>query len=82
MRVTQVNYDENTEIEQIGVVMSRAEAIALVNLAGVLNGHAHEKLNLQVPDNLYNALADLFNSHYEDGVPSLGVTLSTLNEKV
>lgn len=79
MKVIQVNYDDNEDIKDITVKMSNAEAAAIAHLAGQMNGHAHDNLKLKGEDSLYEALTDVFNRHYEDGVPNLGVTFENIN---
>jgi hypothetical protein len=82
MRVQQINYEDTDdgEVKDITVIMTRNEAIALVNLAGKLNGHAQQKLGLSRDESLFDALDGVFNQHYEAGAPDLRIDLKTINE--
>ncbi len=82
MKIRQINYAEieDTEIEDITVTMSLAEAIALVNIVGKLNGHAEQKLQLNFDDSLHDALNGVFIQHYPDGVPDLRIDLATISK--
>lgn len=83
MIVKQINYNDDEQIEDITVRMSYKEALALVNVAGKLNGYAQSRLNIHNDsDSLYDALANVFTAHYEDGHPDLGIKLETLNEPI
>jgi hypothetical protein len=82
MKIRQINYDQkdDAEIKDITVTMTLNEAVALVNLAGKLNGTAQRKLQLGPDESLYDALNGVFNQHYEDGVPELnGIDLKAIN---
>lgn len=80
MKLAQVSYDNDEEIKDITVTMSRAEAIAIVNIAGQLNSHAETKLKLAEDDSLYDTLASVMIRHYDDGAPDLNIDLKTINE--
>lgn len=77
MNLLQVNYDGKENPKDITVNMSISEATALVNLLGQMNGHAHEKL--QIDSSMYDCLSGVFNRHFDDGAPTLNFELPTLN---
>lgn len=81
MKLVQVNYQdsEDQQIKDVTVKMTVNEALAIVNIAGRLNGHAQKKLRLEAGESIYDCLDQLFNAHYEDGYPNLGISLETLN---
>lgn len=81
MKLRRIDYDDRQELSEVTVTMTRAEAIALVNIAGKLNGYAQKKLGLEDGiDSLYDCLSGVFNGESEDGAPSLGIDLKTLND--
>lgn len=79
MKLRRIDYDDEQELSAITVSITRAEAIALLNIVGQLNGNAAKKLGLTADDNLYDVLAGVFNGEDEDGYPNLGVDLATIN---
>lgn len=82
MKLRNIEYNDHEEPKEITVTMSMAEAIALVNIAGKLNGHAEKKLGLSGgDDSLYICLADVMNMHYEYGAPDLHIDLGTINNE-
>jgi hypothetical protein len=82
VKIRQINYDEveDEQIKDITVTMTFNEAVALVNLAGQLNGHALKRLGLQDGESLYDALDGVFNQHFEDGYPNLHISLESIKE--
>ena len=80
MKLRQVNYTEHEGIKDVTVTLTFNEALAIVNIAGKLNGIAQRKLNLGDSDSLYETLSGVFNTQFEEGYPELGIDLKTLNE--
>lgn len=77
MKLQQVNYDDREDLKSIVVLMKKNEAVALCNLLGKLNGIAHEKLSID--SDMYDCLNGVFNREYEEGCPSLNITLEEIN---
>jgi len=69
MKVRQVNYNDDEEIETLVVSMSLREAAAIQAIAGKLNGHAERRLGLRDDDSLYTAISTVFNGHWDEGYP-------------
>lgn len=83
MKVRQINYNDDAEIETLVVSMSLREAAAIQAIAGKLNVHAERRLGLSGEDSLYDAISTVFNGHWDDGVPPDGprfIDLASLNE--
>ena len=80
MKLREIKYNDHEEPKEFTVTMSAAEAIALVNIAGKLNGIANRKLGLEDDDSLYDCLANTMNMHYEDGAPDLHFDLRSIND--
>jgi hypothetical protein len=83
VKIRQVNYNDEQEIETLIVSMSLREAAAIQAIAGKLNGHAEQRLGLEGDDSLYNAISIVFNGHWDEGVPPDGprlTDLASLNE--
>lgn len=79
MRLQQINYDDHEDLKSMVVVIRKNEAIALVNILGCLNGYAQEKLGID--SEMFSCLSSVFNREYEDGCPTLGITLKGLNDE-
>jgi hypothetical protein len=82
MKIRQINYDrlDDDRFEDVTVTMTYNEAVALVNIAGLLNGIALQKLGLCTNESLYDALSGVFNQFSDDGAPNLRLDLKTINE--
>lgn len=84
MKLRQINYqeDDDENIRDVTVTMTFNEAVALVNLAGQLNGPAQKRLKLSDQDSLYDTLTGVFNQCYEDGAPNLGIDFLSINDVI
>lgn len=66
--VKQINLNDG-EIEDITVTLTMKEAAAILAIFGKMNYHAQLKLGIaSINYGIYDALADVFNRFYEDGV--------------
>lgn len=83
MKLLRIDYDDDEEIKDISVNMTFNEAVALVNVAGKLNGIAEQKLGLNNDESLFDCLSSVFNKEFEDGAPDKHITsLDDLNKRI
>lgn len=77
MKLRAINYDDKENIEDVTVTMSLKEALALVAIAGKLNGHAINRLGLNDEgDSLYQCLSSVLEMNldedYDKALPNFG----------
>lgn len=66
--VKQINLTDG-DIEDITITLGKEEAAAILAIFGKMNYHAQLKLGIaRINYGIYDALADVFNRFYEDGV--------------
>lgn len=80
MRAISVHYDDQEELKSIDLNITVSEALALVNLLGKMNGHAHKKL--KIDSDMYDCLSTIFNRHDDDGYKDLHFEFESLNSDI
>jgi hypothetical protein len=85
MEVNQIKLEAGLPSE-VTVTMSLAEAVAIAEVFGAMNGYARQKLGIAgIDPGPYDALVgELINRYWEDGMlefRSVPVDFGTLNEK-